>query len=470
MGLFADMLAIERKEERLASVPAWDVGRPKDRTGISFERAYLDGYSSNEIVYGCLEVIADTATEPSVIAERGPEGNAETLEMHPASELINNPNPFDSEEDLIGLLQVDLGLAGNHYQHKVRSRRGVPVELWRLRPDRVRVVPDRDNFIRGYVYRIDDGEFFIEPQDLIHFKARDPFNPFYGMPALMPAAGRVDIDAFMRQFVRAFFENAAVPFGLLTMNKMMTRSERRLVREQLSQDFGGPGGWHNTMVVEGDGSAKYQAMGLPIGSSGVALPELDEIDETRIAGVFRVPQSLVGTRLGNKSAAYANRKSDREHFWQDRQAPEFRRMGGTYTRGLKADWPDIDRIRFDLGGVLALQEDKNELHARVRADLGAGILGQEEARRRLGYDNDIDPDDTFLIPSATLPTRADDLVPGDGDNGEPGARDAEELAALINSASGLIRSGFEPAAALEAVGLDPIAHIGLLPVTVQRPE
>lgn len=40
----------------------------------------------------------------------------------------------------------------------------------------------------------------------------------------------------------------------------------------------------------------------------------------------------------------------------------------------------------------------------------------------------------------------------------------------VSSASQLIRSGFEPAAALEAVGLDPIRHLGLLPVTVKSDE
>ena len=44
--------------------------------------------------------------------------------------------------------------------------------------------------------------------------------------------------------------------------------------------------------------------------------------------------------------------------------------------------------------------------------------------------------------------------------------DAEELAQRIGAAGTLIRSGFEPADALRAVGLDPIKHLGLLPVTL----
>ena len=45
---------------------------------------------------------------------------------------------------------------------------------------------------------------------------------------------------------------------------------------------------------------------------------------------------------------------------------------------------------------------------------------------------------------------------------------ADDLLKLINAAGTLIRSGFAPEAALEAVGLDPIQHTGLLPVTVRE--
>lgn len=50
-----------------------------------------------------------------------------------------------------------------------------------------------------------------------------------------------------------------------------------------------------------------------------------------------------------------------------------------------------------------------------------------------------------------------------------GERSADDVAKLVSAAAGLIRSGFDPLASLEAVGLDPITHLGLLPVTVQKP-
>ena len=47
---------------------------------------------------------------------------------------------------------------------------------------------------------------------------------------------------------------------------------------------------------------------------------------------------------------------------------------------------------------------------------------------------------------------------------------ADEVAKLVNAAGTLIRSGFDPQDSLRAVGLDPIIHLGLLPVTVRDDE
>lgn len=50
---------------------------------------------------------------------------------------------------------------------------------------------------------------------------------------------------------------------------------------------------------------------------------------------------------------------------------------------------------------------------------------------------------------------------------EPVKAEADDLGPQVNAAGILIRSGFDPADALRAVGLDPIKHLGLLPVTVK---
>lgn len=78
------------------------------------------------------------------------------------------------------------------------------------------------------------------------------------------------------------------------------------------------------------------------------------------------------------------------------------------------------------------------------------------------------------LPPVPAPADPPALPPGDPTTQPEGTLIAgytpDELLRLVNAAAALIRSGFQPEAALAAVGLDPIEHLGLLPVTVQKPQ
>lgn len=50
------------------------------------------------------------------------------------------------------------------------------------------------------------------------------------------------------------------------------------------------------------------------------------------------------------------------------------------------------------------------------------------------------------------------------------SEDALNLKDQVEAAGILIRSGFAPTGALKTVGLDPIKHLGLVPVTVKEKD
>ena len=94
-----------------------------------------------------------------------------------------------------------------------------------------------------------------------------------------------------------------------------------------------------------------------------------------------------------------------------------------------------DTVIAQLGGNPAEEREKSKLNA---SRLGSALLG--------AFDR-----------GAT----------DEADTSSSTARTPDVLAKLANAAGILIRSGFDPAAALRSVGLDPINHLGLLPVTLQ---
>lgn len=374
----------------------------------SYDRMAREGYGRNEVVYACVENLATSAAEPRFVAFTGAGKNSKPLETHAAIDLIEKPNPFMGRYELIALTMIYRAIAGNAYIEKVRSAAGKVVQLWPLRPDRMFVIPDRDRFIGGWEYRIGAEVYRLPPEDVIHWKMRNPLDDFYGMPPMAVCAGRVDLDNWMRDFVSAFFRNAGVPSGLLNLVRTVKPGERELIQNRWRQDYGGPTGWHNLLVLDG-GEAKYTPMGLPLGERGLILPEIDQMDEARICMVFQTPPSIIGTRLGHGSSSYANRVSDQRMFWELTMTPTYQDLSGALTRGLLPDFGGMDYIGPNFDTVKALQDDVDKLHERVRADLVAGLITLEEAYKYAQYGETLPATGTRFIPTSVVPQPVDEV-------------------------------------------------------------
>ncbi len=411
MPLIAETIAKFRtvsKDAVGSSIPTWQSGVAQ-LPNTSYETYARDGYQKNELVFACVDALATSAAEPRMIAvRRDQHGEEQHVPDHPLEALINKPNPFMTRFDLIATIIMHMALAGNCYVEKVRSSAGKVVELWVLRPDRVRIVPDKQRFVGGYEYRIGGMATVVDAADVIHFRHLAPLDDFYGMPPLMAASGRTDIDNYMRDFVKGFFQNAGVPAGMLNVSRAMTPQDKDLVRRKFQGDFSGPQGWHNLMIVDGQ-DATYTPMGLPLGARGMAAPELDEISESRIAMVFGVPLILIGSRLGMQRSTFANAREAKETFWDNTLSPLYTRIEHTFNQGFQPESADNTRLKFDMADVRALRQDEDALAARVRANIAGTVMSIEEGRLELGMDPDIDPTHTFLLPMAVSPVRGAEI-------------------------------------------------------------
>jgi HK97 family phage portal protein len=412
MGFLANTIRSlfpENKAQPAAAMLAnFDIGRDQP-TPFSYERNAREGYMLDELVYDCVEFRADSAGEPPMCAYQKTSSGEEKITEHPAIDLLQRPNPFMGRSRFWSTLMMHLDIGGNAYIEKVRAGSGKVVELWLLRPDRMSVRPDPRTYVGGYTYKIGTQERFLDAEDVIHLKTRHPLDDYYGLPPLHVLAGRVDLDVWSRKFTEAFFRNAGVPAGMINMQSMLTPQQRDDHRRQFREIYGGPNGWHKVLLLDG-GQATYTPMGLPLGSSGTAMPELNQILETRILGVFGVPASLITTMAGQGSSSYANRVSDRKLFWEETMVPIFRDLDDSLSLGLQDEFPDLLRIEHDLAKVQALQEDVDSRHTRWREDWKAGLVTWAEARQEIGLPEEPDESGVVLIPTVMVPTPSDQLV------------------------------------------------------------
>jgi len=272
----------------------------------------------------------------------------------------------------------------------------------------MRVVPDRNTFIQRYDYQIGSETIPIDVDDVIHFKLRNPVDRFYGMPPLMAAAGRTDVDNYMRDFVKSFFLNAGVPAGLLSVKQKMSDDQKREVKGRWRSEFGGPRGWHELLILD-NAEASFTPMTMQLGQRGLVIPDLDNISETRICMCFGVPTAIIGARVGLETSSYANLRMTQTFLWDNTLAPFYKRLSRTLTRNLRAELgSDLDRLEFDLSDVQALQEDEDLVHARMRADYAAGMIPLETVQNRIGLEES-ERKGTYLVPANMVPTPADSL-------------------------------------------------------------
>jgi len=374
------------------SIEPFQHGRPQYPVN-NYNVFAREGYGNNEIVYACIEELSTSAAEPGLMVRRGKNWTHE----HPLIDLLNRPNPFMDRFEFWATVILHRSIAGNAYALLIRSRSGKVVEMWLMRPDRVRVVPSSSTYIGSYEYDTGTGNpVRLAVEDVIHFKTRNPLDQFYGMPPMMPIAGRIDIDNYMRDFVSTYFQKGGVPSGVLSVKQALSEEQKAEIKKRYSREFGGAGGWHSLMVLD-SAEATFTPMTRDLGASGLVIPSLDEINESRIAMAFGVPLTIIGARLGVNSSSYANKRSDRESFWDEHLAPLYKEMAGPLNLRLVPNFPGVDEIAFDLSDVRALQEDKDQIHARARADYTSGGISLEEFRMVTGY-GPLPSAGTFLIP------------------------------------------------------------------------
>lgn len=459
MGLIAD-IARNLTKPRVPPVSQSGIWRGGMGGGPqTYEQFARRGYMGNEIVFSAIELLATSAAEPHIIGRRwrreNPAIRAETrrlqakghswaeindllirngfitqLPNHPLVKLLNAPNPFMSRGQCWSTIVMDRYLGGNAYLLKARNKRlGNVQELWRLRPDRVRIIPDKETFCK-YEYRlIGKPPVTFEYQDVMHFKTRNPLDDYYGMPPMMAISGRLDIDAYMQGFLRKFFEGGGTgPGSILSVNRRVSQEEKDNIRARFRKQFGGSAGFHEMLVLD-NAESTYEQLGLNRGLRDALPKEIDQVSEARIAMVFGIPGSILGLLIGYESSSYANKRQDWQVLWDVTMTPLLSDLDDVLNLSLRPEFGGIDEVLFDLSEIKALQEDVDAIHDRARKNLSVGGWSIQEFRDATGKDPE-NLEGIFLVPANILPMQGEALS-----EAKPAPMAADTLRALMAPAA-----------------------------------
>ncbi len=366
-------------------IPMWKAGKVLPGTE-NYRRVADEGYRRNVLIHSCIKEIARTTADPDLqVCRPGKEGDEEPLDEHALLTLLEKPNPEQSQFEWLEELVTHLaGVAGNAYTHKVRARSGEIVQLWQLRPDRVKIIPGADGIVERYELRLEDGGSpkTIPAKDVIHFKLPDPLDDYYGLSPILVLARYGDLDDAAIDYLRAFFENAGTPQGVLKFKTQVNAEERKRLKELWQEEHGGLKGWHRVSVLDAD--AEYEELGTR--PDKLRLEAVFDETETRICAVYGIPPIVVGTRIGLMRSTFANYESAVRQFWQETLGPLYTRLGDKLTQSLAREFGSDLSVRFDLGSVEALQESQHTRRKWALEGWKEGLLTRNEARGIVGLD------------------------------------------------------------------------------------
>lgn len=383
--------------------------------------AYALTYRDIIWVYVCVNKIATAgASVPFRIYRKLRNGNVEELtDDHPAVKLFSDVNPFMSSYDLWEGTFAYPELQGNCYWELVRDRHDNIRELYFLRPDRTRVVPDEKKGVVGYIYEYNGKKIALEARDVVHFKNWNPNSEWYGQSSLSAARSSAILDRLATKYNRQFFSAGARPDGILTPEDSevdIDPDERERIRAEWQKLHGGVENAHRIAVLTG--GLKYQPVQLP--PKDVEFLKLKQLTKAEIAAAFGVPMPLID----QERSTYDNYKSAQKDFWQNTMVPKLRKVARTVTEQLLQPYFGEDLFaEFDISTVEALRDDEEKLTNVDVKLVESGLATINERRQRRGMEP-VPWGDTWykpinLVPVLTGSDTGDDELPGQGDEEEP---------------------------------------------------
>jgi HK97 family phage portal protein len=185
-------------------------------------------------------------------AKSGRKEDRVEVTSHAALDLWQKPNPFMPRQEFVETQQQHFDLTGEAWWVISRAKGvNLPLEMWPVRPDRMTPVPDRDNFLSGYVYTSPDGEQIpLDRTEVIQLRRPNPLDPYRGLSPVLSILPDLDTSRYAAEWSRAFFINSAQPGGIIEVPNALSDDQFDELRDRWNEQHRGVGNAHRVAILE----------------------------------------------------------------------------------------------------------------------------------------------------------------------------------------------------------------------------
>ena len=340
-------------------------------------------YEKSAAVHAAVKVRSDAVARPGLrvlIRESGSAHGGDYRDAgtdDPMMRLLDRPNEVWTQGQLLRATETYLALWGSAFWGIEHDAAGNVSEIWPLRPDHVRILPDKNRYVRGFVYEHGGERTAYLPQEIVWFRHINPSDEFDGMSSLSPARLALDMGEEALSFNRSFFRNAAMPSDLaITTEETPTEDEVSEFYARWESRYGGSGKAHRPVLL----SRGMDAKRLGISHKDMEFTQTLRWSVEEVARAFGVPKVFLGQL---EDATLSNVETLERYLWRNTIVPELRLIEGAINSSvtpLFENFPGQRRVEFDLGDIEALKESENDRVDREVKLVAAGIITVDEAR------------------------------------------------------------------------------------------
>ena len=371
-----------------------------------YDQLATEGYSENAIVKKCIDLISNNASRVAIELYRGDQ----QVEEHPLLDLLYNPNPVQGQVEFFTSLYSYLLISGNSYILESGAENTPPIELYTLRPDRIRIkgssraIPEAYNYlVGGQVIESYDVDQATGKSKVKHIKLFNPMDDYYGLSPIQSAATDIDQHNLANKHNVNLLQNGARPSGAVIFKPkdptgaqiQLSDLQRNQLMNDLTQRFSGTGNAGKPMLLEGD--FDWKEMGLS--PKDMDFIQLKNMSAKDIALIFGVPSQLIGIP---DAQTYSNFAEAKLALYNETIIPLLDRIQSDMNESLVPKFGDDLELRYDIDSIPAMAAQRTRVFESVTQGVQNGILTRNEAREQLGYEP-IAGGDSLLVPATLMP-------------------------------------------------------------------
>jgi len=397
---FESVFKVNTERPPLALASGLNLGGFAGGTGVANHLSQMQAMTQTSWLFAVVDrIAASTAAVSWNLYRRMPNGEVRTVPSHPFLNLWQSVNPFYTRHEFIETSVQHFELTGEMWWLVVRSPGGIPLELWPIRPDRIRPVPHPTEFVAGYVYSIGTLQIPLLRDDVIFIRRPSPLDPYRGIGTVQSLLLDLGAEQMAAQWTRNFFSNGAMPGGILQFDEGMSDADFERLVSRWSEQHQGVANAHRVAVLE-----RGKWVDRKFSQRDMQMEQLRKLNRDIILGAFGIPASVMGV---TESVNRANAEAGDVMFGRWILKPLLERIKQAVNERLVSK---ADRTLFlDYSDP---RPENKELHLKI-ADTGykGGFLTRNESRELLGYGQALDGGDEFAQPSpAPLAASIEDMV------------------------------------------------------------